>query len=356
VLRIKTSRFENRSLRDNFLRAVEFRNPDWIPCSIGFFPAVWDKYREKLAEITDRYPFLFGPHRNRKYDNLIPLEHRPNTHWQDRWGCEWYSSQGGYEGQVIGHPLADWKAFDSYRPPDPNKYTERGIRHWYSEKMGIKWAKRNGVVSHGNAERLFDRLYALRGFDNLMADFARNEPNLPRLIQMLQDHEMKIINRFKPLKPDMIYFHTDIGTQDRLMISPRQFRKYIKPMFMTLFQACRKEGMHVYLSSDGYLLDIVDDLIECGVSVHDPQFRANTLEGITKHYKGKLCIDLDLDRQAFPFESPEGLKKMIRDSVEQLNSPTGGLMMKAEISDVNVPLENIEAICQAYEEYCFPKQ
>ncbi len=34
---------------------------------------------------------------------------------------------------------------------------------------------------------------------------------------------------------------------------------------------------------------------------------------------------------------------MIRDSVDQLNSPAGGLLMKAEISDVNVPLEKIEA-------------
>jgi len=351
-----TYKRENKNIRDNFLKAIEFRSPDWIPCSIGFFPAVWEKYREKLAEITDKFPFLFGGHHPRNYENIIPLEHRPNTYWRDNWDCLWYSSQGGYEGQVAEHPLADWKAFDNYHPPDPNKFTERGKRHWWGEKMNIRWAKKNNVVAGGGAERLFDRIYALRGFDNLMHDFAINDPRLPKLIQMLQDHEMKIINRFIPMKPDIIYFHTDIGTQDRLMISPRQFRKFIKPMFMTLFQACRKAGIHVYLSSDGYLLDIVDDLIECGVSVHDPQFRANTLEGIAKYYKGKMCIDLDLDRQAFPFATPDQLKKMVKNSVDMLNLPTGGLMMKTEISDVNVPLENIQAICEAYQEFCFPKK
>jgi hypothetical protein len=347
---------ENRAIRDNFLRALEFRNPDWIPCSIGFFPAVWDKYREKLADIVNKHPFIFGPPRIRSYDNLIPVEHRPNTYWRDNWGCRWYSSQGGYEGQVMEHPLADWKALASYHPPDPNRYTERGRRHWWGERNGCNWARKNGVVAGGNAERLFDRMYALRGFDQLMRDFAANDPHLPQLIQMLQTHEMRIIKRFAAFQPDIIYFHTDIGTQDRLMISPKQFRKFIKPMFMTLFQACRKAGMHVYLSSDGYLLDIVDDLIECGVSVHDPQFRANGLEGIAKQYKGKMCIDLDLDRQAFPFASPDQLRTMIKDSVEMLGSPAGGLMMKAEISDVNVPLENIEAICLAFEEFCIMKR
>ncbi|MHA1697528.1 MAG: uroporphyrinogen decarboxylase family protein, partial [Promethearchaeota archaeon] len=204
----------------------------------------------------------------------------------------------------------------------------------------------------GGAERLFDRLYFLRGFDNLMRDFATRDPRLPRLIKRLEDHKMKLVKAWIRVGVDIISFHTDIGTQDRLMISPKQFREFIKPMFKNLFRTCRKAGVHVYLSSDGYLLDIVDDLVECGVSVHDPQLRANTLMGIEKRYKGKMCIDLDLDRQSFPFATPDELRKQIKDSVETLARPDGGLMLKAEIADPAVPLENIEAICEAFEEFC----
>nr|MDO8116348.1 hypothetical protein [Candidatus Sigynarchaeota archaeon] len=144
-----------------------------------------------------------------------------------------------------------------------------------------------------------------------------------------------------------------IGMQDRLMISPRKFKQYIKPFFMTLFQRCRKEGAHVYLSSDGNLLSIVDDLVECGVSVHDPQERAsNGIPGIKQAYKGKLCVDLDLDRQLFPFATPGQLDRQIKRAVDELNGPNGGLMLKAEISDNNVPLQNIDAICTAFEKYC----
>ena len=38
-----------------------------------------------------------------------------------------------------------------------------------------------------------------------------------------------------------------------------------------VFQRCREAGVHVWYSSDGNILPIVDDLIECGVSIHDPQ-------------------------------------------------------------------------------------
>jgi hypothetical protein len=40
----------------------------------------------------------------------------------------------------------------------------------------------------------------------------------------------------------------------------------------------------------------------------------------------------------------------VRDAVEALGSPEGGLWLFAEIAD-DVPLENVEAICQALERH-----
>ena len=204
----------------------------------------------------------------------------------------------------------------------------------------------------GNGERLFDRLYFLRGFDNLMLDFAEEPPELVRLIAMLEDYEMRLIRRWLKLGVDVIGFHTDIGAQASLMISPASFLKYIKPMFKTLFQACRQAGVHAYLSSDGRLLEIVDDLIECGVSVHDPQLRANTLEGIARAYKGKLCANVDLDRQSFPFITPQEIRRQIKEVVDVMAAPEGVLMVSAGIFGADVPLRNIVAICEAMEDYC----
>ena len=136
------------------------------------------------------------------------------------------------------------------------------------------------------------------------------------------------------------------------MISPDKFRQWIKPMFERIFRPIRDAGVPVSLSSDGRLTEIVDDLVECGVSAHDPQYRANTLEGIEKFYKGKMCINLDLDRQMFAFCHPNDIKEQVREAVERLSLPEGGLTMGCDVIDANTPLENIEAMCQAGYEYC----
>jgi hypothetical protein len=53
----------------------------------------------------------------------------------------------------------------------------------------------------------------------------------------------------------------------------------------------------------------------------------------------------------FPFCSSSDIRRLVRESVEKLYLPEGGLMMKGEIGP-DVPLEKIETMCQAMEEFC----
>jgi len=54
----------------------------------------------------------------------------------------------------------------------------------------------------------------------------------------------------------------------------------------------------------------------------------------------------------FPFCKPEDIRKQIKEVVEKLGSPQGGLMVSGSIFGEDVPLENIEALCKAMEQYC----
>ena len=344
------------SHRDNWLRAIEFRHPEWIPCGCGFAPAVWHHYRGELEKVLAQHPKLFPGYQpgNSSFYDEMPVVYREGETFRDNWGCLWQNIQGGLEGQVIGHPLADWSALDTYTPPDLETLEERGPRDWEQTRRNIEAAREAGHLTGGDGERLFDRMYFLRGFENLMVDIATDDPHLPRLVGMLTEYELALVNRWLEMGVDFVGFHTDIGSQKALMISPAKFRRYIKPMFATLFQACRKAGAHVCLSSDGHVLEIVDDLIECGISMHDPQLRANTLPGIVRAYKGKVCATVDLDRQSFAFLTPQAIRDQVQEVVDAMADPRGGLMISGSIWGADVPLGNIEALCAAVEDCCFP--
>lgn len=340
--------------RDNYLRALRRQYPEWIPCSVGLSPISWRLLRQDLEEVVLEHPRIFpGYERGQTDFDARRVVYEEGEYFRDNWGCLWYNIQEGIEGQVVEHPLQDWRALDTYRAPDPLLLEERGPRDW--ARLGAEMAtrKEGDELTVGNGERLFDRLYFLRGFDNLMMDFATGAPELPRLIELLREYELALVAQWVSLGVDVIAFHTDIGTQRSLMISPEQFRRYIKPLFRDVFGAVKAGGAHVVLSSDGCLLEIIDDLVECGVDMHDPQLRANTLAGIARAYKGKMCVNLDLDRQMFPFCSPGDIREQVRRAVGTLAEPEGGLMIMAAVSGHDVPLRNIAAICESLEEYCF---
>jgi uroporphyrinogen decarboxylase len=346
------------SERENFLRMLNFRTPEWIPCGVGFSLRTWHKYRERLEAVVLRHQRVISSFPEwlrlptREQWDRFPAAYREHERFRDNWGCVWYNTLGGLEGQVVESPLSDWSALDSYRPPDWRTLNEREPMEWDKYRRDLEERRLNGKVVVGDGGRLFDRLYLLRGFENLMLDFATDDPHLPKLIDLLLQHTLAWIKPSLEFGVDVMAFHTDIGTQKGLMISPAMFRKYVKPMFREVFQTCRRAGVHVYLSSDGRLLEIVDDLIECGVSIHDPQLRANTLDGIEKYYKGRLCINLDLDRQMFAFCRPDDIRRQVKECVERLYTPEGGLMLIGAVWDDLTPLENIEALCEALEEHC----
>jgi uroporphyrinogen-III decarboxylase len=217
----------------------------------------------------------------------------------------------------------------------------------YLKKAKIENKLAVGSCPHGF---MFQRLYYLRGFTNLMKDFVLQPPELNKLVDVVLDYNMKLIRRWLEVGVDLLSCGDDVGMQDRLVINPRMFRKYLVPAYSTMFGAARERGVHVFLHSDGHILEVAEDLVKAGVTILNPQDLVNGVENIKNKLKGRVCIDIDVDRQkVVPFGKPAAIKRHVRNVISALNSPEGGLMVTAGIYPPT-PLENIEALCEALEE------
>ena len=110
-------------------------------------------------------------------------------------------------------------------------------------------------------------------------------------------------------------------------------------------------GCLVHMHSDGDIRDLVDDLVVSGVDALNLQDLVNGIDWIAANLKGRLCIDLDIDRQQVTrFGGPDKIDELIREEVEKLGSPEGGFMMIYGLYP-GVPLENIRAVMDAMERY-----
>jgi len=348
------ARHTNNKLRENFLRVVEFRHPEWIPCVVSIMPATWIKYKEDVEKIVLKHPELFPHYEEGDFKKIKLSRAYQKGIWKDTWGIVWQNIEDGLDSIPIEEeaPLRDWKNLNSYQVPDPLFVDWFGEKiDWKERKKQLEKAKKEGNLAKGFLVHgfMYMWLYYLRGFTNFMMDIANQDSRLNQLIQMVLDYNLKLVNKWIEIGAEIIYFGDDLGLQKSLPISPSDWRRYLKPCYAKIFGACRDKGVYVYLHSDGHILEIIEDLVECGVNIINPQVRANTLQGLAKVAKGKVCIHLDLDRQLFPFASQEDIKEHIKEAVKTLGLKKGGLMLHAEC-EPDVPLENIEIICQTLEE------
>jgi len=112
----------------------------------------------------------------------------------------------------------------------------------------------------------------------------------------------------------------------------------------------------VRLHTDGRVMEVADQLLEAGVNILNIQDRVNGLENIERLLKGRVCIDLDIDRQhLIPYGTPAQIREYVREVVRRLGSERGGLMLYAEVHPPT-PLENIEALAQALSESIWLKR
>ena len=138
--------------------------------------------------------------------------------------------------------------------------------------------------------------------------------------------------------------------QNGLAIGAGKWRKYLKPCFAQIYKIFRDKGIYVYMHTDGCIHEIIPDLYEVGANMINPQYRANGLDRLERVCKGKIPINLDLDRQMFPFAKPAQIKEHVRECVERMYLPQGGLALNIELN-YEIPLENVAALFDAVREY-----
>jgi uroporphyrinogen decarboxylase len=284
---------------------------------------------------------------------IYGLNQRKDEPYTDPWGCVWETTDNGITGTVKQHPLENWSKLDEYAPPDPDKTDGTFPIKWQNVQMQVEQARENGKLIIGGLPHghTFLRLQDIRGYENLLFDMLDEEPNLYTLISMVEDFNRHIVHKWLQYEPDIMSYPEDLGMQVGPMLSPKSFRKYIKPVYQRLMMPALQRGCIVHMHSDGDIRILVDDLIDGGVEVINLQDLVNGIDWIAKKFAGRTCIDLDIDRQNITTRgTPEQIDNLIKEEVHKLGSKEGGLTMVFGLYP-GVPIENISALMDAMEKY-----
>ena len=329
-------------------KAIQFDYPDHPPVSHAILPSALLHYCDALRRI------LNGVHEDFGWEYLpdLPIDKFPPYYKKGRnkdgFGVVWESSDDGEYGIPVEKPLSDWMKHDSFVWPD-FEVTPPSFRLYSGHMVGkdSRWYSRGGWIT------FFETMQELRGFEDLLTDVILGESAAFTLRDELLDFNLKLVDKFLALDYDGIHFADDWGTQTALMINPVLWRSFFKPSYKSMFDKVLAAGKDVHFHSDGFILDIIPDLIELGVSVINCQSNCMGNEEIGKRFKGQICFRTDIDRQnVMTFGTPAEVKTHISEMFHSLGSEKGGIIACGEIGR-DTPLDNIEAMYETFYNFSF---
>jgi uroporphyrinogen decarboxylase len=285
-----------------------------------------------------------------------------STYFYDEWGIGWrMPKDGGMYYDMFDHPLAgditqqDVADLCGPDPTDPNRF------------VGMREAARRVAEEEGRAVVVTQMTAGIteiaawtRGYEDFYVDLAADHQLIGKLLDKV--NQVKAAYWERVLEEvgeyaDVMMLGDDFAGQDRLLMSPKTWRKLIKPRLKELFDLLHdRSEAKLFLHSCGSVREAIPDLIEIGLDILNPvQVSAAGMD--SAELKREFGKDLvfwggGVDTQhVLPHGTPGDVRAEVRRRLDDLMPGGGFVFNPVHNIQGDVPAENLMAMWQTLREY-----
>lgn len=337
--------------RERCFRAVKREEVDLIPINI------WIDSPEPLNSLLNSlnlndteklYEFFKIDYRSTGIDLKGGFKEETFRDPQDRvlhrnhWGVVSMVSRDGLTNFYIDHPLKHIEVED-YPFPE--------VREEDFEKVEKFRRRYEDYCVVGFSLQAFEMACALFGYNEIFKLMVKEPKKVEFVLNRLFEISCKQAKLLTEAGVDQVYNGDDVGAQTTMLISPAQWRRFLKPRYERLSDVIHKGGAFFHFHSDGWIEPIVQDLIEIGVDVLEPiQPESMDIRKIKEKFGDMLSFEGGIGVQTLPFKNRTEVEKEVREAIEVLG-PTGYTLRPSHTILRNTPIENIISLYEAADKY-----
>ncbi|MBM4039960.1 MAG: hypothetical protein FJ290_15765 [Planctomycetes bacterium] len=264
----------------------------------------------------------------------------------DEWGAPAFP---GY-GTAHCYPLAGATtvaAIERYPWPDPACYDYDGAAR-LARQWGTRYAVRGPYW-----KPLFCRVCSLFGMEEAMVKMALPPAVFEAALEKVAEHTAPLCERLLAACGDampILCLGDDFATQRGLMLSPAQWRRFLKPHLARLFDVSKRMGKLVWFHSCGDITAVLPDLIDIGADVWET-VQLHTLPlspaELKRQFGRHIAFFGGVSTQRLPFASPDEVRAETLRSIEALGKGGGYICGPDHHIKPDVPPANAVALFRA---------
>lgn len=369
--------------RERVLAAINHEQPDRIPFDIGSSMMTgihrdayhhWRNFLGLAKQDTIRYfepsmqiVYIEDDFRNHLQIDTSPalpawpesfplnvLEEEESLYYYDEWGygLKMPKSDPIYFS-LFHHPLRNSNSLsdlNQFHYPDPTDKTRLAP---IEEQIKLAEKNQKAIVLNNVCAGTMEVASWLRGLDQFLIDLALQPVMAEFLLEKVMEFKLAywemVLSKYGD-KIDVVVESDDIGTQTSTLISPRMYRKYIKPYHKKILEFIHsKTSAKIFFHSCGAIRQIIPDLIEIGVDILNPvQFNLPGMDPI--ELKSEFRNDLVFwgggveTQYVLSRGSQQEVENSVKSQLENLGKDGGFVFATVHNIQAEVPVENLSTM------------
>lgn len=345
--------------------------PDRVPIDLWVSPEVMKRLVSRYGlgnqeELLERYHvdfrYLDGP----EYIGPPLVEHPDGTR-DDHFGVPRRkvsygkgTSEGSYS-EVARSPLEHATSVEEIEAyahwPQPEWFDYNPVR------IQAKEAKKSGAVVVFMGDRLnrcaqLKPAMYLRGMEQILLDLYLNPEIAKALFDRIAHFYAEYLYRTLQAGEgniDIVFTGDDFGTQQNTFMPILTWRMMLKDGFQRFIDISHQMGCKVAHHTCGSIVPLIPEFIECGLDILNPlQPEAQGMDfgRIKEEFGRDLVFHGGISIQkTLPYGTKEDIRDEVKKCITELGHGGGYIACTAHNIQPDTPLENIEVLFEAYEEF-----
>lgn len=198
----------------------------------------------------------------------------------------------------------------------------------------------------------------IRGMEQILIDLCMNERIAQAIFGRIADFYGEYLRHTLEAAEgniDIVFTGDDFGTQGNTFMPDETWRRFLRGGFKQFIDIGHAFGCQVAHHTCGSIVSLIPDFIECGLDILNPiqpgvrgmdyaKIKAEFGRDISFH--GSISI-----QKTLPYGTPEDVRNEVKGRIEKLAGGGGFILSTAHNIQADTPLENVEALFQAYAEF-----
>ena len=145
---------------------------------------------------------------------------------------------------------------------------------------------------------IFEKAHFMLGLEDTMIAMYEEPEAYKELIDRITDYKVELIGIIgKYYKPDVLCFHDDYGSNDRMLMSVELWEEFFKEPLKRVIEETHRQGIIYEHHSCGYIEPIFDQLVELGIDAIDPLQISNPVRQLKDKYQDRVTFVGGYDNQ-----------------------------------------------------------